>query len=288
MAAEGYTGGDPRKVDVAGDTMTGPLVLTDGSPAASEDYVAAHAGGGAVTSVNGETGVVVLDAADVGADPTGTAVAHVAAHVAASDPHGDRAAATSALNTHAALLSAHGLYQSDTPARHGFAEWNYPPDATGAVGGVAAVGGTIYGMRIDAQSGQSISNIVVVCGGAAVALTAGQCIAVIIDGTTGDDVARNADISGLFGSSGVVTIPVPAFTPVLGRAYAVLLLFNGTTPPSLVRSGATGNIASNAGLTGASPRRYFNAGTGQSAIPSNVNLATTSASGAFTYWCALS
>lgn len=76
MAAVGITGGDPDKVDVAGDTMTGPLVLP-GNPtlplhAATKQYVDAATGGeGAVISVNGETGEVVLDAADVGASPTG-------------------------------------------------------------------------------------------------------------------------------------------------------------------------------------------------------------------------
>jgi hypothetical protein len=40
-----------------------------------------------VQSVNAQTGVVVLDAADVGADPSGTAAAAVSAHEAASDPH---------------------------------------------------------------------------------------------------------------------------------------------------------------------------------------------------------
>ena len=42
---------------------------------------------GAVESVNGKTGAVVLDAADVGADSAGTAAAAVAAHAAAVDPH---------------------------------------------------------------------------------------------------------------------------------------------------------------------------------------------------------
>lgn len=37
---------------------------------------------GGVTSVNGETGVVVLDAADVAADPAGTAAAGLAVHTA--------------------------------------------------------------------------------------------------------------------------------------------------------------------------------------------------------------
>jgi acetyl esterase/lipase len=46
MTAVGYTSGDPSKVDRAGDTMTGDLVLDDTSPAASEAYVAAHGSGG--------------------------------------------------------------------------------------------------------------------------------------------------------------------------------------------------------------------------------------------------
>ncbi len=40
-----------------------------------------------VKSVNGKYGAVILNAADVGADPVGTAAAAVAAHVAAADPH---------------------------------------------------------------------------------------------------------------------------------------------------------------------------------------------------------
>ena len=43
--------------------------------------------GGAVDSVNGQIGHVVLDAADVGADTVGAAASAVAAHVAAVDPH---------------------------------------------------------------------------------------------------------------------------------------------------------------------------------------------------------
>jgi len=99
-------------------------------------------GGGAVDSVNGQTGTVSLDAADVGADPAGAATAaqaaaiaaaatdattkasaaqnaatsaaatdaasKVSAHVAASDPHGDRAFTTSAVSTHAGAADPHG------------------------------------------------------------------------------------------------------------------------------------------------------------------------------------
>lgn len=66
--------------------------------------------GGAVSSVNGKIGAVVLAAGDVAADPVGTAAAAVSAHVAASDPHGDRAAAASALAAHEAdTTSVHGI-----------------------------------------------------------------------------------------------------------------------------------------------------------------------------------
>ena len=53
----------------------------------------------AVESVNGQTGIVVLGASDVGADPAGTgataASSAVSSHSGATDPHGDRAYAES-------------------------------------------------------------------------------------------------------------------------------------------------------------------------------------------------
>ena len=55
----GVTGGDASAVVVVDDVNVAVTVTT--------------AGGGAVDSVNGQTGVVVLAAADVGADPAGTA-----------------------------------------------------------------------------------------------------------------------------------------------------------------------------------------------------------------------
>ena len=56
----GVTGGDASAVVVVDDVNVAVTVTTAG-------------GGGAVDSVNGQTGVVVLAAADVGADPAGTA-----------------------------------------------------------------------------------------------------------------------------------------------------------------------------------------------------------------------
>jgi hypothetical protein len=76
---------------------------------AATGYTGQTGGGtGAVESVNGKAGVVVLAAADVGADPAGTATAGVAAHVAAVDPHADRAYAASQVTAHAAAADPHG------------------------------------------------------------------------------------------------------------------------------------------------------------------------------------
>lgn len=71
MAATGYAGGDPTKVAKAGDTMTGALVLpgdpTAALQAADKQYVDTAIAGasGAVVTVNGRSGAVVLTAADV-------------------------------------------------------------------------------------------------------------------------------------------------------------------------------------------------------------------------------
>jgi hypothetical protein len=64
LTAYGYVSGDTRKVNVAGDTMTGPLVLpgnpTTNLQAATKQYVdnATVAGSASVTSVNTRTGAV--------------------------------------------------------------------------------------------------------------------------------------------------------------------------------------------------------------------------------------
>ncbi len=70
MAATGYTSGDPRKVDTAGDTMTGDLTLPDSSPAASEEFVtdavAGVPGGVPATTVAESTTFGIVPAVGVG------------------------------------------------------------------------------------------------------------------------------------------------------------------------------------------------------------------------------
>ena len=130
-----------------------------------------------VSSVNGQSGVVVLDAADVGADATGTgasaATAAVAAHTVASDPHpqyltaaeGNAAydasgAATSAVSAHVADSDPHPQYttQSEGDARYErglTAGANITIDRTNPVAPVISASGGGGGGAVDSVNGQT-------------------------------------------------------------------------------------------------------------------------------------
>lgn len=90
--------------------------------------------GGAVDSVNGQTGVVVLDASDVGADPVGTAASAVSAHEAdTTGVHG--IADTSLLETQAGAQA-----KADAVAAM-LADYQ-PTSERGVAGGYAELDGT--------------------------------------------------------------------------------------------------------------------------------------------------
>lgn len=144
-----------------------------------------------VSSVNGQSGVVVLDAVDVGADPTGTAttaaVAAVAAHTALADPHsqyltpaeGNAAydaagAATAAVSAHEADTTPHAFVQNmskagfnlaaDQTAGVGEMVWN-ATDATmdlGLPGGVTLQAGQEFLLRGLNKSGATMVDTTVV------------------------------------------------------------------------------------------------------------------------------
>lgn len=93
------------KIQVTGEQPVDEIQVNGGQPSRIIDITA-----GLVSSVNGHTGGVTLDAAAVGADPTGAAdtaeaaaiaaaaldaTAQIETHTTATDPHGDRAYADS-------------------------------------------------------------------------------------------------------------------------------------------------------------------------------------------------
>ncbi len=84
------------------------FVLGGTDPAVLADWYELATPPDAVSSVNGQTGTVVLGPGDVGADPAGTAATEVANHVADTDPHGDRAYTDSELADHVSAIDPHG------------------------------------------------------------------------------------------------------------------------------------------------------------------------------------
>lgn len=188
------------------------------------------------------------------------------------------------------VLQAPAPYTWDNPARHSLKEWNYPPDLMGPQAGVPLVSGTIYGMRLDAQGGQVLNNITVNIGTAGAALTVNQCVAVVVDCTTGSavELARTGNLATILTGTGPTDLPLIApFTPVAGQKLAVLLLVVGTTPPALVRTDSAAVTGPNVGLVPTSPLRYFTVGTAQTTVTTPVALSGAVAAGAFTLWAAL-
>lgn len=121
---EEFTNAPGRAYSISLPAAVPEVALPARSPVESSAGTVTPGGGGAVSSVNGETGAVVLNAADVGADPAGTAATAVAAHSADTTAvHGiadttlleTTAGATVKVSTHAALTtSVHGI--ADTAA----------------------------------------------------------------------------------------------------------------------------------------------------------------------------
>lgn len=170
MGATGVVGGDPHKLDTAGGTMTGALVLDDGSPAASEHYVATHGGaggGGSVSSVAGvdpgDDGDVPLTPADIGAalasdlaalaDGLGTAAAQDST---AFDASGAASTALStALSAITSAINALGLGSASTHAAGDF-------DASGAASTAQA-----YAVQRSHHTGTQTMSTISDAGGAA-------------------------------------------------------------------------------------------------------------------------
>jgi len=180
-------------------------------------------------------------------------------------------------------------YAYDTPSNHSLIEWNYDPVICGGGGGVVSVAGTLYLMLITARVTGTISSISAVVGTAGSGLTSGQNFAALYDGLTGSQLGVTSDQTTAWASTGVKTTALTASASVVaGQKILVALLANGSTPPSFVRSGATGVTAPNIGLSPTSPLRFSAYGSGQTALPSSITTSSTTGTGALTYWCGLS
>lgn len=99
--ADGYVGADGKSAyQVA---VANGFVGTEAEWLASLVGPAGDPASNIITSVNSKVGTVVLTYADVGAEASGTAASAVTSHVAAVDPHGDRAYAQNLVSSQSTL-----------------------------------------------------------------------------------------------------------------------------------------------------------------------------------------
>lgn len=102
--------------------------------------------------------------------------------------------------------------------------------------------------------------------------------------TVGTLIGTSADQSAAYASTGAKTA---ALTPVAGQSLTipagsfvyVAFLCNATTPPTLWRAGSQ-NAANNIGLTAGS-YRFASIGSGLTALPASITLASAASVSAF-------
>lgn len=179
-----------------------------------------------------------------------------------------------------------GRYLADTPNGHGLLEWNYPPDDTGSGSGQIMTAGTVYLMKLSCRSGLPFSNVVMQLAASGSGVTAGY---IAVFDSAGTRLAVSADLSATFNATaGTKVMPLgSAVTPIAGRDLYIAVLSVGGTPPTWIRSGATGVGAPNVGLLNTAYRYAVN-GTGQTTMPTSLTLTSNTGTGAFTYWIGLS
>ena len=188
------------------------------------------------------------------------------------------------------VVDIYPVYQSNHPLRHGLIEWNFDPTMASATGGgQATVSGSIYLMKISAQTGGTVTNIMVTVGTTlGSGFTPSQNFAGLYD-DTGARIGLTADQSSAWATAGVKVMALTAATTIqAGRDYFVAILANATTPPSFVTAAANNSTTTlNANLANAAQRFSVN-GTSATSLPGSVALSSNSSSGTRSFWTALS
>lgn len=166
------------------------------------------------------------------------------------------------------------------PPKHGFKAWSYDP--VSAAASTAVVGGTLYVTSIPVPVADTISSITVFVTGNGSTLTTGQNLVALFQ--NGALLAVGADQSSAWASPGAKTV---AITPqsVAAGDIQVVVLANGTTPPSFATKSAPLNRdLLNIGLSG-TELRHSTADTGRTSMPTNLG---TQASSTVAIWAAVS
>jgi len=193
----------------------------------------ASGGGGssAVDSVNGQTGDVVLDAADVGADPAGTAASAVSAHATAADPHPQyltQAEGDSAYAPQSHVGATGGAHGTATTAAAGFMSAADKNKLNGVAAGATANSSDATLLDRENHTGTQAANTISDFG----STSRGQTEAMLVAGTNvtltpgGSGATRTLTINAAGGGGGAPLPVVQALTSSRALALADANTFN--------------------------------------------------------------
>ncbi|MEU6635701.1 hypothetical protein [Streptomyces rochei] len=276
------------KVSKAGDAMTGPLTLP-GNPisplhAATKQYVdSLGSGGGAVSSVNGQTGVVNLTAANVGALAT---TARGASNGVAALDSGTKVPTSQIPDLTSTYLAFEDSWGNQWgPADQGLRAWSFDPSLAGFSS--APVGGSVYLIRVKLRKATTISKIVLMTVVAGSGLTANQNYAGLYT-SSGTRVAVTANQSSAWTTANnTLSMSLTSSYSAAAGDYYVAFVSNGSTRPGFVCAttlGAT-RTPGNANLSSGG-YRYCIGATGQTSLPSSLSIASATPD-ANAYWVGL-
>ncbi|MER6236548.1 hypothetical protein ABT185_10840 [Streptomyces clavifer] len=275
------------KVSKAGDTMTGPLTLpgnpTSALHAATKQYVDSLGGGGAVSSVNGLTGVVSLTAASVGALAS---TVRGAVNGVASLDSGSRVPAAQMPDLTSTYLAFEDQWGNQAgPADQGLISWSFDPSA--AVNFSAPLGGSVYLVKVILRRAATISKVVLHTVAAGSGLTANQNYAGLYT-TSGTRVGVTASQSSAWTTANnTLSMALTAPYSASAGAYYVAFVANGSVRPGFVSGSNLGMVrtAGNANLA-SSGYRYCIGATGQTSLPTNISIGSATPD-ANAYWAGL-
>ncbi|MFE4651523.1 hypothetical protein [Streptomyces sp. NPDC056707] len=288
-SAKAYTEAQTAlKLDKAGGPVTGPITLP-GNPtsplhAATKQYVdSLGGGGGAVSSVNGLTGVVHLTAANVGAVAT---TARGAANGVASLDAATKVPTAQIPDLTNTYLAFEDLWGNQWgPADQGMKAWSFDPSVAGFSS--APVGGSVYLIRVKLRQASTISKVVLMTVSAGSGLTANQNYAGLYN-ASGTRVGVTANQSTAWAAANnTLSMALTASYSAAAGDYYVAFVSNGSTRPGFVCAttlGAT-RTPGNANLSSGG-YRYCIGATGQTSLPSSLSIASATPD-ANAYWVGL-
>lgn len=218
------------------------------------------------------TGSGDVAAGDAPATQADTAVT---AHEGDTDPHGDRAWATSQFQP------LTGTPRPSVP--YGFKAWTFDPVSLANTNAAAATSGTLFLVGIYPAASFTTTSVIWAVSVAGVTPTASQNWVGIYDSTGA--LLGSTGVDGDVASTGVKTTAL-AVALTGGQAYWIGFLMNAATAPQLPRGGGQpgSGVILNAGLSAANYRFATN-GTSQTAMPASITPSSNGSGSA--YWAAV-